>query len=161
MSRRLLTVAALAAGALVVLVAVVAAFGALKAPIPGLSSAPTSQPCSPSPCADVQGYRLWVSNVQVDGGLVRMTLKFQNSSSSTHAAPEDVSLVDSADHTSALVTDTAGCNTWSRHEFAGGAYFGPVDVCFRIASIKPPLALRWTPDMGFFCCDTRISLPGT
>ena len=159
MVRRLLTVVAVGAGLVVAVAVVFAAFSALKAPVTGSASTPSPQQCSPAPCANVQGYRLWISNVQVQGGLVRMTLKFQNSSPSTHASPQDVEVVDSASHVSGIVTDATGCHTWARHEFNGGATFGPIDVCFRIASIKPPLSLRWTPDLGFFCCDTTVSLP--
>lgn len=159
MVRRLLTVVAVGAGLIVAGIMVIAAFAALKAPISNALATPSPQSCSPAPCADVQGYRLWITNVQVQGGLVRMTLKFQNSSASTHAAPEDVELLDSGGHVSGIVTDATGCHTWSRHEFNNGATFGPIDVCFRIATLKPPLSLRWTPDLGFICCDTTISLP--
>lgn len=161
MVRRLLTVVVAGAGLLIAGIVVFAAFTALRAPISSNLATPSPRPCSPAPCADVQGYRLWISNVQVQGGLVRMTLRFQNSSASTHASPEDVELLDSGSHVSGIVTDAAGCHTWPRHEFANGAMFGPIDVCFRIASIKPPLSLRWTPDLGFFCCDTTVSLPSS
>lgn len=150
---------AVAGGLVVAAVVVLAAFSALKAPLAGPPATPSPQQCAPAPCANVQGYRLWISDVQVQDGLVRMTLKFQNSSTSTHASPEDVELVDSASHVSGIVTDAAGCHTWARHEFKNGATFGPVDVCFRMTSIKPPLDLRWTPDLGLFCCDTTIRLP--
>lgn len=159
MVRRPLTVVAVAAALLIAAIVVLAAFAALKAPISSALATPSPEPCSPAPCANVQGYRLWITNVQVQGGLVRMTLKFQNSSASTHASPEDVELLDSGSHMSGIVTDADGCHTWSRHEFSNGATFGPIDVCFRITSIKPPLSLRWTPDLGFICCDTTVSLP--
>jgi hypothetical protein len=87
-----------------------------------------------------------------------MQVTFKNSSSATHASPEDLRLIDSTLHSSGLVTDAPGCQTWSRHEFSNGATFGPTNVCFRVTAAAPPLVLRWSPDFGFFCCQSDIKL---
>jgi hypothetical protein len=87
-----------------------------------------------------------------------MKVKFRNSSTSTHSSPEDLQLIDSSRHSSGLVTDATGCNTWTRHEFNNGATFGPVSVCFRISSANRPFIMRWSPDLGLFCCETDIKI---
>jgi hypothetical protein len=87
-----------------------------------------------------------------------MTVKFRNSSAATHASPEDLQLIDASRHASGLVTDSPGCKTWTRHEFNNGAMFGPIDVCFRVNNATPPFTLRWSPDLGLFCCETNITI---
>ena len=136
------------------------AYQALRAPIPTSSSNTlTPENCTPGPCADVRSYTLWVSNVNVTGDLVSMQIKFQNSSTSTHASPEDLRLIDASRHSSGLITDAASCDTWTRHEFANGATFGPIDICFRVSSATRPFILKWSPDFGLFCCETDIRIP--
>jgi hypothetical protein len=158
--RRLVTFGAIALGLVVAAVVGATAYQALHAPFPiSTGTALTPENCSPGPCADVQRYTLWISNVTVNGDLVTMQVKFQNSSSSTHASPEDLQLIDASRHSSGLVTDATGCNTWTRHEFANGATFGPIDVCFRVSSATRPFILKWSPDLGLFCCETDIKIP--
>src|SRR4029077_17087473 len=124
--RRLVTVGAAALGLLVAGVVAVTAYQSLHAPLPASSdTALAPENCTPGPCADVQGYTLWLSDVNVNGDLVSMQVKFQNSSSSTHAPPEDIQLIDASRHASGIVTDAPGCNTWTRHDFSNGATFGP------------------------------------
>lgn len=151
---------AAAAGLLVVITVAIAAFLAMHAPFqaPTTSDATPVVNCSPAPCADVAGYTLWVANLKVDRDLVSMQITFKNSSDSTHASPEDLLLIDSKLHTSGLVTDAPGCQTWSRHEFNKGALYGPLNVCFRVSTSAPPLVLRWSPDLGLICCRTDIKL---
>jgi hypothetical protein len=115
--------------------------------------------CAPAPCATVQGFTLWVSDMSATGDLVTMKVKFKNSSAATHASPEDLQLIDATGHSSGLTTAQAGCTTWSRHEFGNGATFGPVSICFRVTDTAGPLKLRWSPDLGFFCCVTDLTLP--
>lgn len=114
--------------------------------------------CSPQPCLNLQNYTLWVSNVTESIGIVRMQITFQNGSDSMHAAPEDLHLVDAQGHDSPGIQNVTGCTQWSRTEFANGAKFGPITVCFRPDSAKPPLTLHWTPDMGLFCCDGTVRI---
>jgi hypothetical protein len=158
--RKLFGYGAVAAAVLVVLLIAIAAFLAMQVTFrnPTPSSAAPSLNCSPAPCADVQDYTLSVSNLKVDGDLVSMQVTFKNSSSATHASPADLQLIDSKLHSSGLVTDAPGCQTWSRHEFGNDASFGPVNVCFRVTTADPPLVLRWSPDLGLFCCQTDIKL---
>jgi hypothetical protein len=160
MIRRLLTVGAVAVGLFVAAVVGVTAFQALHAPQQvSNNGALTPENCSPGPCADVQGFTLWISDVKVDGDLVSMHVKFRNASPSTHASPEDLQLIDASRHVSGLVTDSTGCNSWPRHEFNNGATFGPINVCFRVSNATRPFILRWSPDLGVFCCETDIRLP--
>jgi hypothetical protein len=158
--RRLLGYGAAAAALLLVSAAAIAAFLAMQIPLhgPTAGAATPAVNCSPAPCANVQGYTLWVSDLMIDGDLVGMKITFKNSSAATHASPEDLQLVDSKQHASSLVTDVAGCQTWSRHEFSNGALFGPLKVCFRVSAAAPLLVLRWSPDLGLFCCQTNIKL---
>jgi hypothetical protein len=138
----------------------VLAYRSLQVPYqaPAVSSPIAALGCAPAPCADLRGYTLWVTNLQVQGNLVTMQIMFRNSSSSTHAAPEDLVLVDSQHNQSPTVFDAPSCTAWSRHEFDRGATFGPLVVCFRVSTSAQPLVLRWSPDFGFVCCQTDIKL---
>ncbi len=160
MARRLSVTAAVAAGLVVALVIAFAAYTALKSPFqPTNNGASVSENCSPGPCANVQGFVLWISNVHVQNDAVHMTVKFQNSSAATHTSPEDLQLIDASRRASTPISDIAGCNTWTRHEFThAGDTFGPVDICFRVTNTSPPFLLRWSPDEGAFCCETDIRI---
>ena len=155
-----LTYAAVAAALVVAVAVAIAAFLAMQVSFQGptTSNAAPALNCSPAPCANEHGYTLWVSNLKIDGDLVRMQINFKNSSDSTHASPEDLQLIDSTLRTSGLVTDSAGCQSWDRHEFNNGTTFGPLNVCFHVGTAVPPLVLRWSPDFGFFCCRADIKL---
>jgi hypothetical protein len=145
-------------GAMVVAVLAVIAFIA-TAQGPASGNGP-SQPlaCSPKPCLDLQDYTIWVSNVTLTDGLVRMNVTFRNSSGSTHADPSDLQLVDANKDSSPSIQDAPGCSHWSRTQFSNGAKLGPLTICFRPASTVSPLTLHWTPDMGFICCDGNIKI---
>ncbi|MFI5282842.1 MAG: hypothetical protein ACHQ0J_06900 [Candidatus Dormibacterales bacterium] len=159
MTRRLLTDAAVFVALVAAGIVALIAYDSLQAQPPAATSSNLEpEACAPQPCANVQGYRLWISNVQVQGNLMTMDLRFQNSSASTHASPEDLQLIDSTHHSSGLVTGSAQCNTWARHEFSNGATFGPVAVCFKVANASPPFTLRWSPDLGLICCQTDITV---
>jgi hypothetical protein len=158
--RRWLTRAGIAAFLVVALVLAFLAYQAMRAPLEsslGLAS-PSPGVCAPTPCSDVQGFKLWVSNVTVEGNLVRMQVTFKNSSNATHASPEDLSLIDRSHSTSRIVTDGSNCNTWTRHEFNNGAMFGPIEICFHVTNTAPPFTLHWTPDLGFICCETDLTI---
>lgn len=141
----------------------VAAFSALKVPFDTNPNAGASSgPCDPQPCANVQGYTVWISDLHVESGdgprLVMMQLTFKNSSTSTHAAPDDFSLIDSQKNETQPIFYDPVCHRWPRTDFNHGAGFGPVPECFRPATTASPLKLHWTPDMGPFCCDIEIPL---
>ncbi len=156
---RLVQYAAAGVGIAVVLGIAVAAFVSLRVPFDTTPTGePSTGPCQPQPCANVRGYIVWVSDLKVDSGLVTMKLTFRNSSSSTHAAPEDFSLVDSQKNDHGAVYQSPDCPQWPRTEFNNGASFGPVPECFRPPSTSRPLGLRWTPDFGPFCCEILIGL---
>ena len=159
MARRLVTALAVAAGLMLAALVAAAAYTALKAPLnvnPNSNLSPSN--CSPGPCRNVQGYTIWISDVRLDNDVVRMTVKFQNSSTATHASPDDLQLIDTGRRSSSIITDSSGCNTWTRHQFSGGAYFGPVNICFRVSNTTPPFILHWTPDLGTFCCQEDITI---
>jgi hypothetical protein len=160
MSSRWLKFGALGLGLLIAAVAAIAAFMSMQDSLqsPAANSPAPALACTPAPCANLQGYTLWISNLTVTGDVVSMQLVFKNDSDSTHASPEDLQLIDSKQHASGLVANSPGCTTWDRHVFNGGAQFGPVSVCFRATSTDPPLILRWSPDFGLFCCQTEIKL---
>lgn len=134
------------------------AFSALSSPSGGLTGAATSEPCAPQPCLSLQGYILWISNVTETNGVVQMQAEFKNSSNATHADPADLRLIDANHQSSRYIQDAPGCTHWSRTEFANGARYGPVTMCFRPNSTAAPLTLEWNPDMGLICCtaDLRI-----
>jgi hypothetical protein len=159
MPRRVLTALGIVAGLIVAALVAGAAYSALKAP---LSTTPNSnlnpENCSPGPCANVKDFTLWISKVRVQNDLVRMTVKFQNSSVATHVAPEDLQLIDAGRRTSTPISNVTGCNTFARHEFSGGAVFGPIDICFRVSNSTPPFIFHWTPDLGTFCCEQDITI---
>ena len=158
MARRLLTLFGVFAGLIVAALVAGAAYMALKTPLsthPNANLSPEN--CSPGPCTTLNGYTIWVSNVRVQNDIVHLTVKFQNSSAATHASPEDLTLID-AGRRSSIISDSAGCKSFARHEFNDGAFFGPVDLCFRVSSTNPPFILHWTPDLGPFCCQTDLTL---
>jgi len=159
MARRLLTFLAALTGLIVAALVAGGAYMALKSP---LTTKPNSdlQPdnCSPGPCANVKGYTIWISNVRVTNDVVRMTVKFQNSSDSTHVAPDDLQLIDAGRRSSIPITDAAGCKSFTCYDFSGGQTFGPVDICFRVSNANPPFILHWTPDEGAFCCEKDITI---
>ena len=165
MARTWLTRAGIGVFLLFALVVAVFAYQSMQAPFDSSNSgSPTAQAtpaCSPAPCLYEQGYTLWISNVTVSGDLVRMQVKFKNSSSSTHSAPEDLTLIDGSHHTARITTSGSDCNTWARHSFDHGATFGPIDICFQVTNTTPPFTLRWTPDLGFFCCDDSLAISPT
>lgn len=135
------------------------AFRSLTGQPVGLGASSTKTlPCSPQPCLDIQNYTLWVSNVSEDGPLVKMQVTFRNASDSTHAAPEDLRLVDAQGDSSPSVQDDPGCTNWSGTEFNNGQRFGPIILCFRPTSTNPPLKLRWSPDMGLLSCEADIRI---
>jgi len=151
---------AIAAGLLVAGVVAVFAYISMNVPVQqslGIAS-PSTTACTPEPCEDVQGFTLWVSQVSVSGNLVHMTVNFKNSSKATHASPDDLTLIDHSNHTARITTSGSDCNTWSRHVFANGETFGPIDICFQVSDTTAPFTLRWTPDLGFFCCDSRLPI---
>lgn len=157
MARRLFIVLAVVVVLMVAAVIAGAAYTALKAPLstrPSTTLAPEN--CAPGPCADVQGYTLWLSNIRVDNDIVRMTIKFKNSSSATHAAPDDLILIDSERRQGTINDDATGCKTFQRTDFDKGKTFGPIDVCFRVTNSTPPFTLHWSPDLGAFCCQKDI-----
>jgi hypothetical protein len=124
----------------------------------GLGGIASSEPCAPQPCLSLQGYKLWISNVAESNGVLQMQVVFQNSSSATHADPADLRLIDAKKQSYRYIQDAPGCSHWSRTEFANGARYGPVTMCFRPDSLAAPLTLEWNPDMGLVCCtaDVRI-----
>ena len=146
-----------AAAIAVVLSVAAAAFLSLQTTFEPVT-ATKSDPCSPTPCASVQGYKVWVSNFKIESGLVTMQLTFQNSSSSTHADPSDMQLLDAQETASSAVYDAPGCTHWPRTEFNNGAKFGPVPDCFRPRDLSGPVTMHWSPDMGLFCCDVEFNL---
>ena len=156
----LVRIAAIGAGVVFVLAVAVAAFYSLQLhELPGDAiGRPDGPPCSPKPCVDVRNFKLWVTDLKIDSGLVSMELTFVNSSNSTHADPKEIQLIDAAGHPNNRVTDAPGCTAWPRTDFNNGAQFGPVPECFRPASTAPPLKLHWEPDFGFFCCETDLQL---
>ena len=159
MARRALTALGVVVGLMVAALVAGAAYSALKAP---LTTTPNSNlnpdNCSPGPCADVKGFTLWISKVRVQNDLVRMTVKFQNSSVATHVAPEDLQLIDAGRRTSTPISNVTGCKAITRHDFSGGAVYGPIDICFRVSNATPPFIFHWTPDLGTFCCQQDITI---
>lgn len=146
-----------ALGGVLVAIIGVAAFAAMAQGTP-LSGAASPGSCTPQPCLNLQGFTMWVSNVSDSAGVVRMQVTFRNSSSATHAAPEDLHLVDSTKKSTPATQTPSGCTHWSRTEFNNGATYGPITVCFQPSRVSPPLTLDWTPDMGLFCCQGELRI---
>jgi hypothetical protein len=159
MARRLLITLGVVVALMVAAVIAGGAYTALKAPLTTKpNSNLTPENCSPGPCATLQGYTIWISKIRVENDIVHMTVKFQNSSSSTHAAPEDLVLIDSERRQGQPINDVPGCKTFPRHDFNNGQTFGPIDLCFRVTNSTPPFNLQWSPDMGAFCCQKTITI---
>ena len=145
----------------VLAVVAVAAFQSEVAPLTRGSGGSTPAPapaCSPQPCASIQGYDVWVADVQVTTGSVRMTVSFRNASSSTHADPSDFVLVEANGRADKPAYNSSTCPHWPRTEFANGARRGPFPLCFQPANVAAPLHLRWEPDFGFSAVSAEIRL---
>jgi len=162
MLRRILVGVGILAGIAAAVIIALLAYNSLKVPLkPSTGGYLAPENCTPGPCANVQGFTLWISDVRVEGTLVRMKVKFENKSRATHASPEDMTMIDASRHSSPIVTDSADCQTWKRFEFKNTTTFGPMDICFRVYNPTPPFILHWAPDLGAFCCETDIKLsPG-
>jgi hypothetical protein len=159
MARRLLITLGVVVALIVAAVIAGTAYTALKAPLSLSSQTPlTPENCAPGPCTDVQGYTIWVSSVHLDNDIVHMTVKFKNSSTATHAAPEDLTLIDSERRQGQPIGDSPGCKIFARTDFSNGATFGPVNVCFRVVNTSPPWILHWSPDVGAFCCQKDLTI---
>jgi hypothetical protein len=105
--------------------------------------------CSPQPCADAEGYVMYVHTVDVSPPIVHMEVSFRvTGRDSMHAEPADFILVDADQHRSRPIFDAAGCSGWPRTDIPDGTSFGPETVCFRPASTRSPLTLSWEPDLG-------------
>jgi hypothetical protein len=142
-----------------VLVLGAVAFAALGSQSSGSLGGPVkSLACSPQPCLNVQNYTLWVSHMTESAGVLRMQVTYRNSSSATHASPEDLRLSDAQHHDTPSIQDPPGCTHWSRTEFANGARYGPITVCFRPTSLTAPLTLNWSPDLGLICCNADLRI---
>ena len=118
----------------------------------------TPENCSPGPCTNLNGYTIWVSNIHLDKDIVHLTVKFKNSSTSTHASPEDLVVIDAERRQSSPATDVPGCKSFARHEFSKGETYGPIDLCFRVTDTTPPFILHWSPDLGAFCCQHDLTI---
>ena len=159
MARRLVITLGVVVAFIVAAVVAGAAYTALKAPLttrPNSNLAPEN--CSPGPCAEIQGYTIWVSKVRVENDIVHMTVKFQNSSPATHADPKDLILIDSERRQGSPIGDSPGCTVFKRTDFNNGETFGPVDVCFRVTNSTPPFILHWSPDLGAFSPEKTITV---
>ncbi|SRR5260370_30627600 len=159
MGRRLLISLGVVLGLVVCAVVAGAAYTALKSPLLTKPNAQLSpENCKPGPCTNLNGFTIWISNVHVDNDIVHMTVKFKNSSGATHAAPEDLILIDSERRQGGPVTDAPSCKSFARHDFDNGALYGPFDLCFRVVNTTPPFILHWSPDEGAFCCQRDITI---
>jgi len=159
MGRRLLLSLGVVVALIVAAVIAGGAYTALKSPLQTKpNSNLTPENCSPGPCTNLNGYTIWLSKIHVDKDVVYVTVKFQNSSTSTHASPDDLVLIDSERRQSGPATDVVGCKSFTRHDFNKGAIYGPLDLCFRVTNTTPPFILHWSPDVGAFCCQHDITI---
>jgi hypothetical protein len=105
--------------------------------------------CRPEPCADAGGYQLHVQGVRIDGRTVRMEVVLTvRGRSNMHSVPDDFTLIDAGKRHAHPVFDAAGCHRWPRTRIPDGTTLGPLPLCFRPASVSPPLLLNWSPDLG-------------
>ena len=111
-------------------------------------SATPSQACSPAPCAEAGGYRVEVSDVTVQDGLVTMQVTFTVSSQAQHAQPEDFVLREGLAIRRPAREPASKCPAWPRTNIAVGTTFGPKPLCFHIANRTSPFVLNWRPDVG-------------
>ena len=132
-------------GLLLVLMAAAVGFLQLRS---HSDSATPSEACSPAPCADAGGYRVEVSDIAVQDGLVKVQVRFEVSGQTQHAQPEDFVLREGLAIRRPVRDPASGCPSWPRTNIAAGATFGPMPLCFHIATRASALVLNWRPDMG-------------
>src|SRR5260370_41430479 len=118
MGRRLLVSLGVVVALIVAALVAGGAYTALKSPLttqPNSNLSPEN--CKPGPCTNLNGFTIWISNVHVDNDIVHMSVKFKNSSGATHAAPEDLVLIDSERRQGGPVTAAPNCKSFTRPDF--------------------------------------------
>jgi hypothetical protein len=161
---RLLLVGGLLA-ALVGVGVAAAAFLALEPPAPTRSPGQTGPACAPKPCTAPKGFEVYVSDVHLSEGVVRLEVSFRNSTqaefletvSYRHTSPADFS-IDPGRNDGRPVFD-AGCPDWPEVRVARGGNMGPMPLCFRAATTGLQGAvLNWRPDLGLFSVAGSVPL---
>jgi len=113
-----------------------------------------SGPCSPQPCANADGWNVYVSDLnknaqssippEAGNVFVTMSVSFKNDTSQEqHANPTEFVLKDSTGVKHAL-TYTPACPTWEPVNLTKGASFGPRCVAFQAKAGDDALVLTWT-----------------
>jgi hypothetical protein len=105
--------------------------------------------CTPIPCANAGGYRVQVSDVTVQDGIVKMQVTFEvHGRQSMHAEPEDFRLRDGGQTLRPITDSASGCPAWPRTSISDGTSLGPKPLCFHPTNAASPLLLNWNPDLG-------------
>lgn len=139
---------ALVGAAGLVLVAIAAGLGFLELHSETGKATPASG-CTPTPCADAGGYRVQVSDVTVQDGIVKMEVTLEvRGRQSMHAEPEDFRLREGGQTMRPITDPASGCPGWPRTSIPDGTSLGPKPLCFRSANAASPLVLNWNPDLG-------------
>ncbi|HKF16999.1 MAG TPA: hypothetical protein VKF14_07410 [Candidatus Dormibacteraeota bacterium] len=139
---------ALVGAAGLVLVPIAAGLGFLELHSQTGKATPASG-CTPTPCAEAGGYRVQVSDVTVQDGIVKMQVTFEvRGRQSMHAEPEDFRLREGGQTLRPITDRASGCPGWPRTSIPDGSSLGPKPLCFRPAHAASPLMMNWNPDLG-------------
>ena len=166
--RRLLVLATVAAGGLVLAGVAAGAISVLEPKGP-----PAGAPgpaCSPGPCTAPQGFELYLSQIQLrsdlDGDLVTVMVSFRNNTqpqlleavSYRHTSPADFQVTPDGGNQGRPVF-TAGCPDWPEIRVPRGSSAGPQPLCFRATAARLKGAvLSWQPDLGLFSVAGSVPL---
>lgn len=159
-SRRFL--ALLLIGALLLLLAVLASLGLRRV---GRSATPPDRPCSPRPCAAPHGFQVYLTSVQLSGGVLMMAVRFKNQTTSgfegvsyRHTSPADFQLR-AGDGNQSPPQFSSLCPRWPQLRVERGASAGPVPLCFPApAGDYRDSQVIWSPDLGLLFDDIQIPL---
>jgi hypothetical protein len=117
----------------------------------------TSGACSPQPCANANGWNVYVSDVnknaqsatapEAGNTYVTLNVRFKNDTADEqHANPTEFVLRDSTGvkHSETWLGGAAGCDSWEPVNLTKGATFGPRCIAFQAKVGDNALVLTWT-----------------
>ncbi|MGI8608319.1 MAG: hypothetical protein ACR2MY_03680 [Candidatus Dormibacteria bacterium] len=156
-----------AAGAVLAVVLVaIAAFESLR-PGRAVSRGATPSPqCSPHPCTELDGLKLYIQHSSTESGRLILDVTFRNDTgaqfleavSYRHTTPADFSLQYRGSGKVAPSTGP-GCPAWPEVRIERGSAAGPERLCFLVPADASSQVLWWSPDQGAFSAAGSVPVP--
>ena len=151
---------------LLVLVFALAALQSMRPKLATGGGAATAPLCSPRPCTELDGFKVYVTDVQRSADRLTLKVSFRNDTgvgvfetvSYRHTGPLDFSLQDPG--TGKLRPTTGpGCPAWEEARINRGSSAGPDRLCFDVVGAEVAPLLWWSPDQGLLAASGSVPLP--